>query len=146
MRALHEAAAAIYLMLNRAPTRAIAHLADSLRIDPESFEAHYNLATALVRQRGLDEAADHFQQALRITPDLAAVPSTWESCLRAQNHLDAATEHLPACAWQLDRATPRHTPTSAAPLRSPMRLRSPGRQSAAGTGSRWQTFRTCSER
>ncbi len=56
---LHEAAAAIYLVLNR-PDQAIAHLTESLRINPESFKAHYNLATALVRQQRFDEAVDHF--------------------------------------------------------------------------------------
>ena len=97
---LHEAAAAIYLMLNR-PDAAIAHLTDSLRIDPESFEAHYNLATALVRQQRLDEAVEHFQQALRIKPDVAAVHVNLGVVLRAQNRLDAATEHFQR-ALQLD--------------------------------------------
>jgi tetratricopeptide (TPR) repeat protein len=97
---LHEAVAAIYLVLNR-PDKAIAHLTDSLRINPESLEAHYNLATALVRQQRLDEAVDHFQQALRINPDHAAVHVNLGVVLRAQNQLDAATEHFQR-ALQLD--------------------------------------------
>ena len=97
---LHEAAAAIYLVLNR-PDKAIAHLTDALRINPESLEAHYNLATALVRQQRLDEAFDHFQQALRINPDYAAVHVNLGVVLRAQNQLDAATEHFQR-ALQLD--------------------------------------------
>jgi tetratricopeptide (TPR) repeat protein len=97
---LHEAAAAIYLVLNR-PDKAIAHLTDALRINPDSLEAHYNLATALVRQQRLDEAVEHFQRALRIDPDRAAIHVNLGVVLRAQNQIDAAAEHFQR-ALQLD--------------------------------------------
>jgi tetratricopeptide (TPR) repeat protein len=50
---------------------AIAHYEQTVRLNPDSAEAHNNLAVALMQMGKLPEAVEHFKQALRIIPDLA---------------------------------------------------------------------------
>jgi Tfp pilus assembly protein PilF len=86
---LHEAAASIYLALGQ-PERAKIHLADALRIDPRSAEAHYNLGLALVSERRIDDAARHFSEALAAAPDHVAARVNLGALLRAQGRVDEA--------------------------------------------------------
>jgi Flp pilus assembly protein TadD len=48
---------------------AASHFSEAARINPDYFEAHYNLGVALVLQGDRKGAAYHFSQALRIDPD-----------------------------------------------------------------------------
>jgi tetratricopeptide (TPR) repeat protein/mono/diheme cytochrome c family protein len=90
---LHEAAAAIDLLLGR-PETAEAHLDAALRIDPESVESHYNLATALVRRGQLAEAEVHLRRVLQIQPDHVAAHVNLGAVLRMRNQPAEARTHL----------------------------------------------------
>ena len=99
---LHEAAAAIDLLLGRADT-AQAHLEASLRINPDSAEAHYNLATALVGRGQLPDAEAHLRRTLQIQPDHLAAHVNLGAVLRMRGQLDEAKTHLKR-ALELDPA------------------------------------------
>lgn len=99
---LHEAAAELYLSLNDA-ARAMDHLTRALRIDPRSVEAHYNLATELVRERRLDEAIGHFNQALEIDPSHVGAHVNLGVALRREDRGADAAAHLQR-ALELDPA------------------------------------------
>jgi tetratricopeptide (TPR) repeat protein len=90
---LHEAAAAIDLLLGKADT-AQAHLEASLRINPDSAEAHYNLAIALVRRGQLPDAESHLRRTLQIQPDHVAAHVNLGAVLRMRNQLQDARAHL----------------------------------------------------
>ena len=90
---LHEAAAAIDLLLGKADT-AQAHLEASLRINPDSAEAHYNLAIALVRRGQLPDAESHLRRTLQIQPDHVAAHVNLGAVLRMRNQLQDARTHL----------------------------------------------------
>lgn len=90
---LHEAVAALYLSLDRTDD-AIAHLRESLRINPDRVEAHYNLATALVWQGRLEEAIDHFHRALQRQPDHVAAHVNLGAVYRSQHRFDEAIVEL----------------------------------------------------
>jgi len=99
---LHEAAAAIDLLLGKADT-AQAHLEASLRVNPDSAEAHYNFATALVRRGQLPDAEAHLRRTLQIQPDHVAAHVNLGAVLRMRGQLDEAKTHLRR-ALELDPA------------------------------------------
>ena len=106
---IHEAVAAIDLSLGRIDA-AVGHLEAALRLNPQSVEAHYNLATALVRSGRHDEAADHFRRALQIQPDHVGAHVNLGVVLRSQRRFTEATDRV--CGWrsQLDpRNAAAHT-------------------------------------
>ena len=90
---IHEAVAAIDLALGKIDV-AVRHLEAALRADPESVEAHYNLATALVRSNRPDTAIEHFRRALQIEPDHVAAHVNLGVALRSERRFPEAAEHL----------------------------------------------------
>jgi tetratricopeptide (TPR) repeat protein len=99
---LHEAAAAIYLALQKVDV-AIDHLRAALRVMPDSVEAHYNLATAFARQRRSSEAIQHFSRALELDPSHVAARVNLGAVLRSLGRPDEALVHLQR-ALQLEPA------------------------------------------
>jgi tetratricopeptide (TPR) repeat protein len=105
---IHEAVAAIDLSLGRIDA-AVGHLESALRLNPQSVEAHYNLATALVRSGRHDEAADHLRRALQIEPDHVGAHVNLGVVLRSQRRFTEATAEL-QLALRLDpRNAAAHT-------------------------------------
>jgi tetratricopeptide (TPR) repeat protein len=90
---LHEAAAAIYLSLGGVDA-AGRHLREALRIAPDSVEAHYNLASALARQRRPNEAIEHLRRVVELEPQHVAAHANLGAVLRSQQRLDEASEEL----------------------------------------------------
>jgi tetratricopeptide (TPR) repeat protein len=90
---LHDAAAAVYLSLGKID-KAVPHLTEALRINPDFAPAHYNLGTALARLNRLPEASNHFRRAAEIEPAFVAARVNLGAVLRLQNHLDEAAVEL----------------------------------------------------
>jgi tetratricopeptide (TPR) repeat protein/mono/diheme cytochrome c family protein len=90
---LHEAAAAILLTLGQVD-RGIAHLQAALRLDPQSIEAHYNLATALAWQGQSTEAIANLNAVLASDPTHVQAHVNLGAMLRAKGDLDGAAAHL----------------------------------------------------
>ncbi|OFW27242.1 MAG: hypothetical protein A3H97_12885 [Acidobacteria bacterium RIFCSPLOWO2_02_FULL_65_29] len=90
---LHEAAASIYLTLNRTEA-AVGHLREALRVNPESVEAHYNLATAFARQRQPDQAIDHLQRAIQLDPAHVGARVNLGAVLRMERRFSEALDQL----------------------------------------------------
>jgi Flp pilus assembly protein TadD len=63
----HDAVAMLYLQDGR-PAEAAAHWRESIRLQPESAAAHYNLGLALSMQRQFSEATSAFETAVRLDP------------------------------------------------------------------------------
>ena len=105
---IHEAVAAIDLSLGQIDA-AVGHLEEALRLNPQSVEAHYNLATALVGKGRPDEAADHFRRALQIRPDHVGAHVNLGVVLRSKQRFTEAADHL-RLALQFDpRNAAAHT-------------------------------------
>ena len=98
---LHDAAAAIFLRLQNT-NRAVAHLTEALRVDPDFVSAHYNLATALVRLDRPNEAVEHLRRAVQLRPDFVAARVNLGASLRLLKRYDEATTEL-RLALQLQR-------------------------------------------
>jgi tetratricopeptide (TPR) repeat protein len=64
---LHDGLAHSYIELGRV-AEATRHARESVRLQPASDDAHYNLATVLAASGQFDEAARYFRQALRLNP------------------------------------------------------------------------------
>jgi tetratricopeptide (TPR) repeat protein len=90
---LHEAAAAIYLSLDRVDA-ALSHLREALRLSPESVEAHYNMGTSLIRLRRPAEARQHLERALSLQPSHVASRVNLGVVLRSEQRFDEAAAHL----------------------------------------------------
>ena len=86
---LHDDAALLYLEIGQ-PELAIPHFQRSLALKKGSAPAHFNLGTALIVARHLDEAAYEFQQAIRIDPSYANAHNNLGNVLLAQKKYDAA--------------------------------------------------------
>jgi tetratricopeptide (TPR) repeat protein len=50
---------------------ATAQLRESLDIEPDSVDAHYELGTILLKQKRLDEAERHFRRVIELKPDFS---------------------------------------------------------------------------
>ena len=61
---------------------AIRHFRESLRINPDYVEAHYNAGDLLMKQGDLEEAIRHFKEALRIKPEYALAHHKLEIALK----------------------------------------------------------------
>jgi tetratricopeptide (TPR) repeat protein len=73
--------------------QAIAHLQDTLELDPLRIEARKNLARALVVAGRPDEALEQFQKVLEINTHHADVHFDMANLLVGRNQLPAASEH-----------------------------------------------------
>ena len=90
---LHDSVAMLYLELGR-PQPAIAHFDRSAALKPQSPQAHYNLGTALIGARRLDEAAAAFRAALRLDPSYANAHNNLANVLLAQGRTDEAIQEF----------------------------------------------------
>jgi tetratricopeptide (TPR) repeat protein len=72
---------------------AIAHLRDTLLLDPERIEARKNLARALIVTGRTDEAIEEFSTALRTNPHLADIHFDLANALVGRDQLPAAAQH-----------------------------------------------------
>ena len=64
-----------------------------LRTNPESVNAHYNLAYALAKQGRTEEAAVEYRAALRILPDYALAQCNLANALSTLGKIDEAVAH-----------------------------------------------------
>jgi tetratricopeptide (TPR) repeat protein len=99
---LHDDVAQLYLEQGRAED-AVAHLAASVRLKPDSAAARFNLGTALTIAGQLDAAIDRYREALRINPDYALAHNNLGNALAARGQADEALLHFRA-ALRLDPA------------------------------------------
>jgi tetratricopeptide (TPR) repeat protein len=88
----HDAVAMLYLQNGRA-VEAAAHLRESLRLQPESAAAHYNLGLALSMQRQFAEATRAFESAIRIDPSHAEALNNLGAMHHLAGRLDAAASN-----------------------------------------------------
>jgi Tfp pilus assembly protein PilF len=72
---------------------AVQHYRRACEIKPDSGEANYDLATALVGQGRLDEAVSYFRKALEIHPNYKAMHGGLGLALAMQGRLDEALAH-----------------------------------------------------
>ncbi len=68
--ALRDDIGVVYMLLNR-PAEAAGHFEASMKLQPDSAPAHYNLATAFAASNRLDDAVAQFQRALELRPAYA---------------------------------------------------------------------------
>ncbi len=61
----------------------------AVKINPDHYNAHFNLASVLVKEQRLEEAIDHFRQAVRITPSFAALNNLGVNLERELKHDEA---------------------------------------------------------
>jgi Flp pilus assembly protein TadD/mono/diheme cytochrome c family protein len=87
--ALHDDVALLYLELGRHDD-AIAHFQASLKLQPGTAAAHYNLGTALTLARRLNEAAGEYREALRIDPAYANAHNNLGNVFVAEGNYAAA--------------------------------------------------------
>jgi Flp pilus assembly protein TadD len=88
----HDAVAILYLQGGRVQEAAV-HFRESLRLNPESAPAHYNLGTALSLQRRFDDAVTEFREAVHLDPDHAEAHNNLGAMLHVSGRLDEAAEH-----------------------------------------------------
>ena len=55
---------------------AISQYQESLRLNPDNAEAHYNLGTALGKKGQIAKAICQYQEALRLKPDMRTTITT----------------------------------------------------------------------
>ncbi|HKB11872.1 MAG TPA: tetratricopeptide repeat protein [Vicinamibacterales bacterium] len=90
---LHDDVAQLFLETGRAAD-AVAHLAASARLRPDSAPAQFNLGTALTIAGRLDEAIDCYRRALAIDPNYALAHNNLGNALLARGHADQALDHF----------------------------------------------------
>jgi superkiller protein 3 len=73
---------------------AAAHFAETLRVNPQSPAAHYNLGMALLMQHKHDEAGEHLANAVALNPDYALAHDALGLVRQAQGRLDEARTHF----------------------------------------------------
>jgi Tfp pilus assembly protein PilF len=88
----HDAVAMLYLQGGRAEDAAV-EWRESLKLNPESAPAHYNLGLALSALRRFDEARGEFQEAVRLDPEYAEAHNNLGAMLHIFGKLDEAAEH-----------------------------------------------------
>jgi Flp pilus assembly protein TadD len=87
-----DALAMLYLQAGRG-AEAAAELEESLKFNPESAPAHYNLGLALAMQRRFDAAAAEFREAVRLAADYAEAHNNLGAMLHFAGNLDDAARH-----------------------------------------------------
>jgi tetratricopeptide (TPR) repeat protein len=63
-------------------------------MQPENFDAHYNLANALVSQDRYLEAIEHYRAAIRLHPDDANAEANLGAALAETGKVSEAKVHL----------------------------------------------------
>jgi tetratricopeptide (TPR) repeat protein len=82
------------LLVNRGkPEEVMAHLLETLRLQPEDADTHYNLGVALEKQGRLKEAMAHFSEAVRLRPDYADAHYSMAVILAGLSRYKEATSH-----------------------------------------------------
>jgi tetratricopeptide (TPR) repeat protein len=66
---------------------------DTLRQNPGSYLAHYNLAELLRKRGDLDAAIRHFRASMKAAPDLAMAYNNLAGVLAARGEIEAALQH-----------------------------------------------------
>lgn len=90
---MHDDVASLYLQFGRLD-EAAAHYRESVRLQPESPAAAYNLGTTLLQAGRLDEAAAELERALRLDPEYALAHNNLGAVLRLQGRLDDAVRRF----------------------------------------------------
>ena len=80
------------IALGRVP-EAIAQYEQTLRINPDFADAHFNLGVALMQTGRVPEAMAHWQQALRVKPDYAEAHYNLGVALMQMGRVPEAMEH-----------------------------------------------------
>jgi len=88
----HDAVAGLYFEAGRID-EAIAEYTASLRLNPQSAQAEYNLGIALSVRGRRDDAIAAFEAALRINPDYAQAHTNLGAMLHALGRTGPAMEH-----------------------------------------------------
>jgi len=86
---LHEALASSYLRLGNGE-EALKELDASLRLDPQSAMAQYNLGTALLVQGRQDDAIARFEEAIRLKPSMASAYNSLGVALKSKGRIGEA--------------------------------------------------------
>jgi Flp pilus assembly protein TadD len=86
---LHEALASSYLRLGDGD-KAVKELQTSVRLDPQSAMAQYNLGTALFVQGRHDAAVTRFEEAIRLKPSMASAYNSLGVALKNTGRIDEA--------------------------------------------------------
>jgi tetratricopeptide (TPR) repeat protein len=73
---------------------AVARYQESVRLDPEVEDAHYNLAIALARVGKIDEAIHHYEEALKILPDYAEAHNNMGNLLVKKGEIEKGIAHF----------------------------------------------------
>jgi superkiller protein 3 len=102
--ALHDDAAVLYLELGQSK-QAVHHFEASARFRPDSPDALFNLATALMVDGRLDEAVRLYEQVLTVNPAFAAAHTNLGNVLSLRGNLQGAiTQYQQALRLQPDNA------------------------------------------
>ncbi len=72
--------------------RAIVHLEEAVRLDPDLSQAHYNLAHAFEESMRPQDAVDHYREAARLQPDNGAAHYNLARLLERGGQTQEATE------------------------------------------------------
>jgi mono/diheme cytochrome c family protein len=91
--ALHDGVALLHAEVGNL-AGAAAHFAETLRVNPQSPAAHYNLGMALLMQHKHDEAGEHLANAVALNPDYALAHDALGLVRQAQGRLDEARAHF----------------------------------------------------
>ncbi len=84
-------------------------LAEALRLDPKSYQAHYLLANTLVQQTKAQEAVSEYEMAIQIAP---GKPRTYHQLALAQvilGDVNGARESLQQCVAADSKYAPAYT-------------------------------------
>ena len=76
------------------PADAVAAYNGALRVDPDAFEAHNNLAIVLANRGDLVGATSHFREAARLKPELPEVHRALAEVLERQGLHEEAQREL----------------------------------------------------
>ena len=87
----HDTVAMLHLQAGRID-EAIAQFRESLRLNPDSASAHYNLGTALALQRKFEEALAEFGEAVRLDPSNGDAHNNYGAMLHLRGRVAEAVE------------------------------------------------------
>lgn len=91
--ALHDGVALLHAEVGNI-AGAEAHFAETVRVNPQSPAAHYNLGMALLMQHKHDAAGEHLANAIALNPEYALAHDALGLVRQAQGRLDEARVHF----------------------------------------------------